>query len=101
MLTVIYMDPVYSNSLLATLNTRKSIRGRGTDRGTGNNGEFTIIQTANGHVRTTHSIFGQVDWSKQPNDLEVNVLHEIVSDRGFSDVSLCFVFVGILFAGAN
>lgn len=89
---------VYSNSLLATLNTRKSVRGRGTDRGTGNNGDFTIIQTAsNAHVRTTHSIFGQVDWTKQPTDLEVNVLKEIVSDRGFNDVrfSLTPNFLGL------
>lgn len=57
---------VYSNSLLATLNTRRVIRGRGTDRSPGNNGDFTIIQTGitNGQIQTTHSIFGQVDWQK-------------------------------------
>lgn len=91
---------MYSNSLLATLNTRKSVRGRGTDRGTGNNGDFTIIQTAsNAHVRTTHSIFGQVDWTKQPTDLEVNVLKEIVSDRGFNDVRFHLHQLSLVYAG--
>ncbi|KAL5524679.1 hypothetical protein ACEPAF_9824 [Sanghuangporus sanghuang] len=74
------LSKLYSNSLLATLNTRRVVRGRGTDRTPGTNGEFTIIHSA-GPVQTTHSIFGQVDWSKQPADIEVNVLKEVVSDE--------------------
>ena len=59
------MSLVYSNSLLATLNTRRVVRGRGTDREPGTHGDFTIIQGAtNGQVQTTHSIFGPIDWSK-------------------------------------
>ncbi|KAL5482792.1 hypothetical protein ACEPAI_9387 [Sanghuangporus weigelae] len=74
------LSKLYSNSLLATLNTRRIVRGRGTDRTPGTNGEFTIVHSA-GPVQTTHSIFGQVDWSKQPADIEVNVLKEVVSDE--------------------
>ncbi|KAL5501432.1 hypothetical protein ACEPAH_8692 [Sanghuangporus vaninii] len=74
------LSKLYSNSLLATLNTRRVVRGRGTDRTPGTNGEFTIVHSA-GPVQTTHSIFGQVDWSKQPADIEVNVLKEVVSDE--------------------
>jgi len=36
---------VYSNSLLATLNTRRLVRGRGTDHGPNNPEDFTMIHT--------------------------------------------------------
>ncbi|KAI5123448.1 hypothetical protein M0805_008820 [Coniferiporia weirii] len=71
------LSKLYSNSLLATLNTRRVNRGKGTDRTPATIGDFTIVHTA-GQVQTTHSIFGRVDWQK-PTDIEVNVLQEIVS----------------------
>ncbi|EJC98851.1 uncharacterized protein FOMMEDRAFT_161031 [Fomitiporia mediterranea MF3/22] len=80
------LSKLYSNSLLATLNTRRVVRGRGTDRSPGTNGEFTIIQSS-GQVQTTHSIFGQIDWSKQPSDIEVNVLREVVTTPSGSEFS--------------
>ena len=75
------LSKLYSNSLLATLNTRRAVRGRGTDRapGTEECSDFTMIKTGIGHgnganginpgnavnpTQTTHSVFGVVDWSK-------------------------------------
>lgn len=94
------LSKLYSNSLLATLNTRRSVRGRGTDRapGTEECSDFTMIKTGLGHgtgaangtvgpsnrvnpTQTTHSVFGVVDWSKQIPDIEVNVLQEVTTDK--------------------
>ncbi|KAH8108687.1 hypothetical protein DFH11DRAFT_1731689 [Phellopilus nigrolimitatus] len=69
------LSKLYSNSLLATLNTRRAVRGRGTDRSQGLHGDFTIV-LANGQ-QATHSSFGQVDGQKQTQDLELNILKEV------------------------